>query len=132
MNEQTGGDSSWGTEEPVRDTSSGRTMDVQQMVTQLQAMIDQVAHSTGPALKQVGAKAAELAAAAAKRTGPIAISIASKTEQVSQAVADRAERLATDLRATENGSAPSDDGGVEREAPSTDPAVEQPSTASPA
>jgi hypothetical protein len=105
MAEQTTNEPEWGTEEPIGDAGAGhaRTIDVQQMLGQLQSMIDQVATNSGPALRQVAAKAAELAAAAAKRTGPIAVSIASKTEQVSQAVAGRAERLATDLRAAQDG-----------------------------
>jgi hypothetical protein len=112
MTEQTNTQPDWGSEEPSAgadprpedstagaNAGPGRTIDVQPMLNQLQGMIDQVATNSGPALRQVAAKAAELAAAAAKRAGPIAISIAAKTEQVSQAVAGRAERLATDLRA---------------------------------
>jgi hypothetical protein len=89
----------WGTEEPLPGSGSGRpTIDVQQMLSQLQGMIDQVATATSPALREVAAKAAELAASAAHRAGPWVISIASRTDQVSQAVAGRAEQLATELR----------------------------------
>jgi hypothetical protein len=122
MTEQHSTQSEWGSEEPQAGasagsdestagagTGAGRTVDVQQMLNQLQGMIDQVATSSGPALRQVAAKAADLAAAAAKRAGPIAISIATRTEQVSQAVAGRAERLATDLRAGQEGEAPGEE-----------------------
>jgi|EndMetStandDraft_8_1072994.scaffolds.fasta_scaffold202067_2 hypothetical protein len=124
MTDETTAQSEWGSEEPAagadagttsEDTTTGgnagtgRTIDVQPMLNQLQGMIDQVATNSGPALRQVAAKAAELAAAAAKRAGPIAISIATKTEQVSQAVAGRAERLATDLRSGQDGETPGEE-----------------------
>jgi hypothetical protein len=143
MNEQTTAQPDWGSEEPAGDgapgaedttaganTGSGRTFDTQQMLNQLQGMIDQVATNSGPALRQVAAKAAELAAAAAKRAGPIAISIATKTDQVSQAVAGRAERLATDLRSGQDGETGEEESGL----PEADrPVAEEESvTASPA
>src|SRR5262245_59526997 len=74
MTEQTNTQPDWGTEEPAgsgpdaddqaagANAGAGRTFDTQQMLNQLQGMIDQVATNSGPALRQVAAKAAELAA----------------------------------------------------------------------
>ena len=42
------------------------------MLAQLQSMIDSIATQAAPVVRQVGAKAAELAAATADRAGPIA------------------------------------------------------------
>jgi hypothetical protein len=129
MSEQQDRAGSWGTEEPVGgDTpGSGRpTIDIQGMLGQLQGMIDQVATATTPALREVAAKAAELAASAAHRAGPLVISIAARTDQVSQAVADRAEQFATELRASrgaeEPAEAPAGDRPVEEESVPVGPA----------
>src|SRR5262245_62908776 len=44
----------------------------ERMLGQLQAMIDSVATQAAPVVRQIGAKAAELAAVAADRAGPLA------------------------------------------------------------
>ena len=78
------------------------------MVTQLQSMIDTVAVRSGPVLREVAAKAAELAAVAGERAGPIAYKAAETTQKVGQQIADRGKEVAADLRrqpATENGEA---------------------------
>ena len=78
------------------------------MVTQLQSMIDTVAVRSGPVLREVAAKAAELAAVAGERAGPIAYKAAETTQKVGQQIAERGKEVAADLRrggAAENGEA---------------------------
>jgi hypothetical protein len=61
-------------------------------------MIDQVATQAAPVVRQIGAKAAELAAAAADRAGPIAHKAADATADASVKIAERSRGLAADLR----------------------------------
>lgn len=68
------------------------------MLGQLQAMIDQIATQAAPVVRQIGAKAAELAAAAADRAGPIAHKAADATADASVKIAERSRGLAADLR----------------------------------
>jgi hypothetical protein len=65
---------------------------------QLQEMIDQAGKTAGPVLRDVAAKAAELAAVAAENAGPVAHKAASVTESVGGKLAVRSKDLATDLR----------------------------------
>jgi len=67
-------------------------------LTQLQAMIDNVATQAGPVVREVAAKAAELAAVAADHAGPIAQRAAAVTQDVSVKVAERSRQVAADLR----------------------------------
>jgi hypothetical protein len=80
------------------EASSRRRMDPQEMVAQLQRMIDQLATTASPTMREVAAKAAELAAGAAQRTGPIAHRAATATESVAERVAQRGRQVAADLR----------------------------------
>lgn len=85
--------------------ASSRTQDnVRDMLAQLQAMIDNVAEHAGPVLRDVAAKAAELAAVAGERAGPIAYRAAEKTQVVGQRVAQRSKELAADIRRGQPGS----------------------------
>jgi hypothetical protein len=68
------------------------------MLTQLQGMIDTVAVKSGPVLREVAAKAAELAAVAGERAGPIAYKAAEATQKVGQRVAEASKEVAADLR----------------------------------
>jgi hypothetical protein len=107
---------------PEPEPTGGRTVDVQAMVGQLQGMIEQVATAATPALKEVAAKAAELAASAAVHAGPIAHRVADKTEQVGRVVASKSRDIASDLRhprATEGGDGTE---GMAEAAPSADEA----------
>jgi hypothetical protein len=72
---------------------------------QLQAMIDNVASTAGPAMRELAAKAAELAAKAGDAAGPFAHRAASVTSDVGQRVAARGREIATDLRRAAEGSA---------------------------
>ena len=67
-------------------------------LAQLQAMIDNVANQAGPVVREVAAKAAELAAVAADHAGPIAQRAAAVTQDVSVKVAERSRQVAADLR----------------------------------
>ena len=83
---------------PEQEPTSGRSVDVQAMVSQLQQMIEQVATAATPALKEVAAKAAELAASAAVHAGPIAHKVADQTDRVGKVVASKGRGIASDLR----------------------------------
>ncbi|MFN8621011.1 MAG: hypothetical protein U0869_09740 [Chloroflexota bacterium] len=109
--------------DPGTGAGSGR-LDIQGMLNQLQGMIGKVAHASEPALREVAAKAAELAAVAADRAGPIAHQLADKTDEVSQVVAEKAGAFATSLRSPAQGApGPAPDTG---EPPVSDPAEESP------
>jgi hypothetical protein len=73
------------------------------MLAQLQSMIDSIATQAAPVVRQVGAKAAELAAAAADRAGPIAHKAAEATAGASVKIAERSREFAADLRRDSNG-----------------------------
>jgi hypothetical protein len=69
-----------------------------QWLDQLQAMIDGVAKEAAPVVKQVGLKAAELAAVAGEKAGPIAYRAAEMTESAGRSIAERSRQLADELR----------------------------------
>ena len=70
----------------------------EKMIGQLQVMIDQAGKTAGPVLRDVAAKAAELAAVAAQNAGPVAHKAADVTEHVGDNLAVRSKGLAADLR----------------------------------
>jgi hypothetical protein len=65
---------------------------------QLQTIIDNITTQSAPVIREVGAKAAELAAVAADRAGPFAQRAADATQNVSVRVAERSRELAAELR----------------------------------
>ena len=65
---------------------------------QLQAMIENLATQAGPVVKEVGAKAAELAALAGDKAGPAAQKAAELTGQAGQKLAVKSRELAGELR----------------------------------
>ena len=69
-----------------------------EMLAQLQQMIDTVSYQAGPVVREVGAKAAELAAIAGAKAGPLAHKAADATDQFGQRVASRSKTIADDLR----------------------------------
>jgi hypothetical protein len=78
----------------------------ERMLSQLQSMIDTVAVQAAPVVRQIGAKAAELAAVAADRAGPLAHRAADATADASGRLAERSRTWAADLRSkTEAGGA---------------------------
>ena len=74
-------------------TSTGR-----EWLSQLQAMIENIAEQAGPVLREVSAKAAELAALAGEKAGPVATRAAELTAEAGAKLAERSRDLATDLR----------------------------------
>jgi hypothetical protein len=78
-----------------------------EMLIQLQQMIDTVSYQAGPVMRDVAAKAAELAAIAGAKAGPLAYKAAEVTDQLGQKVAARSKSVADDLRRAREGSAES-------------------------
>jgi ElaB/YqjD/DUF883 family membrane-anchored ribosome-binding protein len=78
---------------PPRQGGAGR-----EMLSQLQSMIDTLAVQAGPVMREVAAKAAELAAVAGEKAGPLAQKAAEKTSDVGQRVAARSKVMAAELR----------------------------------
>ena len=70
----------------------------ERMLNQLQGMIESVSTQAAPVARQVGIKAAELAAAAADRAGPFAHQAADATADASVKFAERARLWAAELR----------------------------------
>ena len=83
--------------EPTSD-SGDRPRAGREMLVQLQQMIDTLASQAAPVMREVAAKAAELAALAGEKAGPLAHRAAGMTEQVGQRVAARSKEVAADLR----------------------------------
>lgn len=67
-------------------------------LSQLQSMIENVTEQAGPALRQISAKAAELAAVAGEKAGPMAARAAELTAEAGTRIAERSRELATELR----------------------------------
>lgn len=103
MNDQTGPG-----EEPSGEPAGGGSSRREQMekarelgerwLGQLQEMIEGAGKTAGPILRDVAAKAAELAAVAAQNAGPVAHKAADVTEHVGDRLAARSKDLAADLR----------------------------------
>jgi len=103
MNDQTGQG-----EEPTGEPAGGGSPRREQVekarelgerwLGQLQEMIEGAGKTAGPILRDVAAKAAELAAVAAENAGPVAHKAADVTEHVGDRLAARSKDLAADLR----------------------------------
>lgn len=85
-----------GSDEPQ--DSTRRQVSGREMLTQLQAMIDSLTVQATPVVREVAAKAAELAAIAGQKAGPLAHRAAEVTEKVGERVAARSKEMAADLR----------------------------------
>jgi hypothetical protein len=83
-----------GSAPPAGDPKAG----AERMLGQLQSMIDTVATQAAPVVRQIGAKAAELAAIAADRAGPLAHKAADATADASVRLAEKSRTWAADLR----------------------------------
>jgi hypothetical protein len=68
------------------------------MLSQLQVMARQIAGDASPALREASAVAAELAAIAARGTGPVAHTLADATDDASLRFAERMETYAASVR----------------------------------
>lgn len=80
-------------EAPEEATSNGR-----EWLTQLQSMIENITEQAGPVLRQVSAKAAELAAVAGEKAGPVAARAAELTAEAGSRIAERSRDIAAELR----------------------------------
>lgn len=67
-------------------------------LAQLQGMIENIAEQAGPVLREVSAKAAELAAVAGEKAGPVAARAAELTAEAGTKLAERSRDLAAELR----------------------------------
>jgi hypothetical protein len=76
----------------------GKSAAGREWVGQLQSMIDNLATTAAPVLREIGAKAAELAALAGEKAGPIAHRAADATATAGSKVAERGRVVAADLR----------------------------------
>lgn len=100
------GGETWQDAGPEGEPAGGKSSDqtarareaAQRWVGQLQEMIDHAGQQAGPVLRDVAAKAAELAAVAAENAGPIARKAANVTEHVGDRLAVRSKELASELR----------------------------------
>jgi hypothetical protein len=91
----TGGDAGSG----AGSDTSGASARGREWMGQLETMIQEITTQATPVARQIGAKAAELAAVAATKAGPFAQKAADVTSDVSQRFAERAQSVAADLRA---------------------------------
>jgi hypothetical protein len=89
-------------DEPASGSDARAT--AERMVGQLQSMIDTLATQAAPVVRQIGAKAAELAAVAADRAGPLAHKAADATADASERLAEKSRTWAADLRNRVDGS----------------------------
>ena len=104
-------------------------------MAQLQSMIDGVATAAAPHVREIAAKAAELAAKAGDAAGPFATRAAAATSDVGQKVAAKSRDFAADMRRIAEGDATTDGNGHEPVAgasaePTPEPIVETPFTES--
>jgi hypothetical protein len=83
-------------------------------LSQLQSMIDKAATQAAPVMREVAAKAAELAAVAGEKAGPVAARAAEMTADAGHRIAERSRDFAADIRAQQ---AAKGEGGGSGEAP---------------
>ena len=83
--------------EPEQTSSTG-SQKAQEWLSQLQGMIENLATQAAPVVREVGAKAAELAAMAGEKAGPLAQRAAVFTENAGHKLAEKSRDLAVDLR----------------------------------
>jgi hypothetical protein len=95
-----------------------------EMLTQLQQMIDTLSYQAAPVVREIGAKAAELAAVAGQKAGPLAYKAAEATDQFGKRVAARGQTFAADLRRQPDGDSAqgesAQDEGTTEESPAPD------------
>ena len=82
-------------------------------IAQLQAMIDNVATAAAPHVREIAAKATELAAKAGDAAGPAAKKAAGVTSDVGQKVAAKSRDFAADMRRMIETEAPANGNGHE-------------------
>jgi hypothetical protein len=82
-----------------------------EMLVQLQQMIDTVATQAAPVMREVAAKAAELAAVAGEKAGPVAYRAAGVAQNVGERVAARSKEYADQLRRQQESAAGAGEAG---------------------
>jgi len=85
-------------EDPADAHGGAERLSREDMLDQLQAMARQIASDAPPALREASAVAAELAAIAARGTGPVAHTLADVTDDASLRFAERMETYAASVR----------------------------------
>jgi hypothetical protein len=80
------------------DDTTSKPPSGREMLVQLQQMIDTIATQAAPVVRDVAAKAAELAAVAGEKAGPLAYKAAGATEAFGQKVAAKSKDWASELR----------------------------------
>ena len=89
----------WTTDRTAADGAAGSTSGSgRDWLAQLQAMIENVTEQAAPVLREVSAKAAELAALAGEKAGPFAARAAELTAEAGTKLAERSRDLAAELR----------------------------------
>ena len=81
-----------------QETGASANPQAREWMTQLQAMIENLATQARPVIRDIGIKAAELAVIAGEKAGPVAQRAAELTGQAGQKLADRSRDLAAELR----------------------------------
>lgn len=76
------------------------------VLRQLDAIIENVTNYATPVLREIAARAAELAAKAGQAAGPMAQKAAEKTGEVGDVFASKSRALASDLRADASSASP--------------------------
>lgn len=85
------------TGEPIEPAAT-ETPRGREWLSQLQAMIENLAEQATPVVREIGAKAAELAALAGDKAGPVAHRAAEATAGAGTKIAERSRGIAADLR----------------------------------
>src|SRR5258705_12845309 len=80
------------------DAKSRPSAQAREWISQLQSMIENLANQAGPVIREVGIKAAELAAVAGDKAGPVAQRAAEMTGNAGQKLAEKSRDIATELR----------------------------------
>ena len=111
---------------PAADATNGGTPGAEGWAAQLQRMIDDIGRQAVPVIREVAAKAAELAAVAGEKAGPIAQKAAEKTAEFGAVVAARGHEMATDLRrADDEGQASKSTDAAEGAGPSAEASADE-------
>ncbi|HEY7736629.1 MAG TPA: hypothetical protein VH813_07520 [Candidatus Limnocylindrales bacterium] len=84
--------------DPTWSTDSATQSQAPEWLAQLQSMIEGLASQAAPVVREIGAKAAELAALAGEKAGPIAHRAADATEHAGARIAERGRVVAKELR----------------------------------
>ncbi len=108
-------------------TAAGR-----EMLVQLQQMIDTITTQATPVVRDVAAKAAELAAVAGQKAGPLAYKAAEVTESLGQKMAARSKDFAAEMRRSPEDTGTPQDASPQDTSPQDAQAQPEPTAEAPA